>query len=659
MEYVRTLKAIHRADKDLVGERAADLALLEQKDYAVPLTSVLTHDAFEAFITHNKLQEKIGHALSDPDANRSYDKVREHLLIGPFPKEIVAEIVEAYESLDVRPEDSLNQIVEAGDAPYVSVILSPNHAVPAESGEGVILNVKGLEELLIAVKECWACLFTPSMQRHRKEAGIPNSNLNTGVLIQHMPRGDVSAEGWSAAGSDTQHLIVKTYIGALDIGVSVEKDEFKLTREYLKPILSSVAVQTEMYARDEEGRLGKVPIGERGEEQKLNDKIVIELARLSKKASQVIDGHVKLHFNVDNETIKTLLCTRLLLTKGSIKLEGYEAEERIEEEAMPATGEHVEVESETTTVEVDDESGEEEVVEQEHAVVSEEALDQESIEDAEELAPEPVEEPVEEESPVDAPGTGEEPSAEETPEPTPEVEEESIPEEPEEEPVEEEPTPESVEEEPEEESIFAGVEQESVPEPVAEPEEEEPETVEEEPFPEVEEEPAEEEPLEAPETEEEPPAEETPEPTPELGEESEYEAPEPVEEEPKESAYTEVKQEETVVEVDEETGEEEVVSDDREGAVVEGDVPTNVERTLEEAYSLAKEALTERYEKRFKNPPPSDMKDLFFELSSEVIIPHEDLIGRMVKTIEDDEEYDQEFEERIASVLDEFLEQIK
>lgn len=640
MEYVKTLKSVHRADKDAVGERAVDLAVLLEKDLQVPLSFVISNLAFEGFVTHNKLQQKIAEALTGKDANRVYERVRELLINGDFPEDMVSEIVEAYESLGVSIDDSLNDIVKAGETPFVTVALSPNHTLPSESKEGIILNVRGLEELLLAVKECWACLFTPSMQRYRQEAGMDNRNLNIGVIVQHMPRGDISAEAWSATGSDTEHLTVKTYYGALDIGVEIEKDEFRLTREYLKPVYHSVAIQTAMLARDEEEKLGKAPLGTRGEEQKLNDKIIIELGRLAKKASQVLDSHVKIVYNVEGETIKTLLATRLLLTKGAVKLQGYEAEERIEEapvetpteepaappEEVEAVGERTEIVEEETTVAVDEETGEEEVV----AQMSEELTAPTEATVETEMPEPPIEEVPEEAEPApEEPAL--EPVAEGEPPVTPELSEEPEPEEP--------------VEEAEDESIFA-----DVAGPAEEPDE-----------------PEESAPVEAEETVE--VAAEVVEPveeTEEVVEELEAEEVEPVAEEPAEpasddpaeilepepeGAHTEVETEETVVAVDEETGEEEVVSEDHEVA----DMEPPSQYTFDEALNYVREALTERYEKRFRHQPPSDLKDLYDELSSEVIIPHEELIGRLVTT----EEFEQELQDELLGIIDDFLEQIR
>jgi len=328
MDYVRSLRAIYRIDEHLVGERAVDLAVLAEKGYAVPLTFAVTNETFEAFVIQNKLQAKIGAALLGTDAKAVYDAIRELIIEAPIPPEVVHDVVDAYEGLSIDADAPVNRIIRSGEPPLVNLFLSPNYTLPAESTEGVILNVRGTEQLLLAVKECWACLFTPRMRRHRREGEIGERNLNTGVIVQQMASGDLSAEAWSAADGNVEEISVKAYYGAPDINHTIGKDEWRLSREYLKPVYQSVGVQTEMFARDEEDRLDKVPIGERGEKQKLPDREVMELARLAKKANILLERPVKLLFDVEGETVLTLLCNRLTMGRR------YEAEERIEETVL-------------------------------------------------------------------------------------------------------------------------------------------------------------------------------------------------------------------------------------------------------------------------------------------------------------------------------------
>lgn len=629
MAFVRTVKSLHRADSDLVGHRAVDLSLLDAKGYLVPLSFVITNEAFEGFITANRLVGKIAEALESRDAGRAYDRVRELLLNGDFPNGMVGEIVEQYESLGVECDASLNDIVAAGKAPFVNLMLSPNHAVPDRSAEGIVLNVRGLEELLLAIKECWACLFTPAMIRHRQEAGIGNRGLNTGVIVQHMPRGEVTGEAASAHGSDTETIVVRTYYGAPDIGGMIEKDEVHLTREFLKPVFQSVAIQTMMLARDENDRLGKVPIGLRGEEQKLDDRTTIELGRLAKKASQLLDAHAKLLFNVRGETVKTLLCNRLLLTKGSVKLQGYRDEERIEEGEGIGRGETGEGEAEERGME-GGAAGERETGQEDSSPLP---------------AARPVASP-----PSDDEGTI-------LPDPSSPGRTET----------EEEIALISVDEETGEADVVAreeecglgfaaeaesprGKDEERLLEPTGSAEEEADDTI--------------------------------------LDGDAEGSGSLPVEatatsEGPEESIFAGV--EETLIRVDEETGEADVVTrTEREDDVVEDDDPDSViaegaeeakgkaepkgeypdgverrERTFDEAYAEVREVLTARYRARFRHQPPESMTELFFELTSEVIIPHEELIGKMVRIFDEEQEYDQEIEERILAVIDDFLDRIR
>jgi phosphoenolpyruvate synthase/pyruvate phosphate dikinase len=328
MDYVRSLRAIYRIDEHLVGERAVDLAVLAEKGYAVPLTFVVTNETFEAFVIQNKLQAKIGAALLGTDAKAVYDAIRELIIEAPIPPEVVHDVADAYEGLSIDADAPVNKIIKSGEPPLVNLFLSPNYTLPSESTEGIILNVRGTEQLLLAVKECWACLFTPRIRRHRREEEIGERNLNTGVIVQHMARGDLSAEAWSAADGNVEEISVKAYYGAPDSSHTIGKDEWRLSREYLKPVYRSIGIQTEMFARDEEDRLDKVPIGERGEKQKLPDREVMELARLAKKANILLERPVKLLFDVEDETVLTLLCNRLTMGRR------YEAEERIEETVL-------------------------------------------------------------------------------------------------------------------------------------------------------------------------------------------------------------------------------------------------------------------------------------------------------------------------------------
>lgn len=477
MHFIRTLKEIHRGDRDLVGERAEDLAILSEKGFSVPLSFVLTNEAFEQFISENALQTRVAEALTSANKQRSYETVRELILNRTVPQTMVSEIVEGYESLSINEQSSVKDIVKSEETPIVSVILSPNHSLPNENNEGVILNVKGLEQLLIAIKECWACLFTPDLQAHR-EAGIGSTNLNVGVIIQRIPNGEITAEGWSATAGNIEELTVKSYFGMMDLVNECGKDEFRLTREYLKPTYQSVEIQNKMLTRDENDQLDKVPLGTRGEEQKVTDRTMIEIGRLVKKASGCLDKQVKMFFSLQNDILTVQLCNTLLTTTGSVKLDGYQEDERIEETVDP------DVYAETEPGGNPDEGVIIEHVHEEPAAEAPEVIEEVQEED-QTIAQEPSE-PESQQAPESDPETAAEPTkqeentVEESAEPIIQPEEQAQPQE-EVEQVEEPAASEHAPEQPEEappvtepstdESIFSGVElEEQEPSPEETPE---------------------------------------------------------------------------------------------------------------------------------------------------------------------------------------------
>ncbi|RME30692.1 hypothetical protein D6789_04910 [Candidatus Woesearchaeota archaeon] len=589
MRYIRTLAQIHRGEEDLVGQRGRNLALLSQKGFTTPLAFVLTNDAFESFIHQNNLQERIGTILMEEcTGTRRYDQIRELILNGEFSKELVREIVEAYESLG-DGED----LLATNDAAFVSVILSPNHSVPDENKEGIILNVHGLEQLLLAIKECWACLFTPSLQRHRAAAGISVKHLNVGVLVERKEPGEVTAETWSATSGDKNLLTVKTYYGAIDLHGTIEKDEMRLAREYLKPVYQSVAIQTALLTTDEDDRLAKLPLGARGEEQTLNDRDMIELGRLTKKASTILDEQVKLYFAVHKERMSVLLCTGLLLTKGSVKLDGFSEEERIEE--APA------------------------------------ALEEPTAREASETTEAPGSittgrgAPLERAAELDAPTQGSR-----NPEPLHSSKPSA------------EPATEQTTESLRTENTMAEV-RTTAAEPIEEDAGRKEGETAEEPAEELAEEPGQAEDLSVDkgDSPEYTPAQQEEEQGEEQGvgtEAEELESEAPTTDSPKEPQPEEPQPEEPKV----------APSLENDESIFSG-----INR-LAQGYERVKEALRRRYAERFKGPIPESPRDMFFELSSEVTLPHEEEIGQLVRIMEEGEAYDQAQEATILEAIDDF-----
>jgi hypothetical protein len=80
---------------------------------------------------------------------------------------------------------------------------------------------------------------------------------------------------------------------------------------------------------------------------------------------------------------------------------------------------------------------------------------------------------------------------------------------------------------------------------------------------------------------------------------------------------------------------------------------------LEQAYRQVILALTQAHQARFRYAPPEDPRELFRQLQEEVILPHEELIGKLVLSIRERQRISPQEEEQILGVADDFVKKVK
>ena len=153
-EYVLSL-GDRRATLETVGGKGASLARLIRADMPVPGGFHVTTAAYERFVAENDLTSDIRAALEKADASKPDTLTRVSENIGDLflrvdmPEEVCGAISEAYAGLDQ-------------DDPAVAVRSSATtEDLPSASFAGQqasSLNVRGEDELLEAVRCCWASL---------------------------------------------------------------------------------------------------------------------------------------------------------------------------------------------------------------------------------------------------------------------------------------------------------------------------------------------------------------------------------------------------------------------------------------------------------------------------------------------------------------------
>ena len=389
VQYIITLNNVKKSDLGSVGIRAMDLAELREKGLNTPLSFVLSNQAFEEFLSENHLQEKVAKALKDNEPREAYDEILHLFAKSHIPERISTEISEAYESLTIDQGSSASAIVSKWDLPFVNVIRSPYYPLGTEDVEGILQNIRGLETLLGAMKLVWASFYSPDSVLFRQEKGIGES-FRAGIIIQKMKKAKQAAVAYSYSEHDDRIIVVKGFVGIQDFGFDREilgKDYHEVNPNSLLIIKSEINVQECAIERDlEKEELMLQDLRGDGSRQKIDDKQVSEIARLTKRAKSFLGKDIKIYFEIKDDFKYVLLaCQRVGSAKRVVK---EEEEAVVQVEGSKAT--FLEHKHELTV----DEGEEEEKFELPKILSSDEAKEKVLAEDeylARELCPEPEE----------------------------------------------------------------------------------------------------------------------------------------------------------------------------------------------------------------------------------------------------------------------------
>src|SRR6185312_5085487 len=199
LSYTLNFEQITLKDIPRVGGKNASLGelynSLKSKRVGVLDGFATTADAYRALIAQGELEYELRSLVSEFDIDdveelkRRGHAARVAILDVPLPKELRSAIVEAYEQLCERfgyePEMAVRSSATAEDLPEASF------AGAAET----FLNVRGPENLLRAVHQCFASLFTDRAISYRAKLGFSQLKVALSVGVMPMVRSDLASSG--------------------------------------------------------------------------------------------------------------------------------------------------------------------------------------------------------------------------------------------------------------------------------------------------------------------------------------------------------------------------------------------------------------------------------------------------------------------------------
>jgi|TARA_Y100000310_G_scaffold325098_1_gene388064 pyruvate,water dikinase len=223
-----------------VGGKNASLGeMISRLDHAgisVPEGFATTADAYRAFLNHDGLGGRIDAQLAQLDVDdisqltATGGRIRSWIIETPLPEILTREISQHYAQLGENIAVAVRSSATAEDLPEASF------AGQQES----FLNVRGIDNVLAAVRDVFASLFNDRAIAYRVHQGFDHAQVAISAGIQRMVRSDIGASGVAftldteSGFADAVFITASLGLGECVVQGAVNPDEFYVHKPTLK-----------------------------------------------------------------------------------------------------------------------------------------------------------------------------------------------------------------------------------------------------------------------------------------------------------------------------------------------------------------------------------------------------------------------------------------
>jgi len=199
VKFVKWFEEVGAKDVALVGGKNASLGEmirnLGKEGVNVPSGFAITAEAYKYVIEKAGIGERIRDTLADLDTHdmdnlyKTGRRIRGLIRNAPCPRELAEEIRLAYREMERRYGEDVDVAVRSS---------ATAEDLPTASFAGqqtTYLNVRGEEELIVQVIECFASLFTNRAISYRVDKGFDHLSVYLSVGVQKMVRSDLACSG--------------------------------------------------------------------------------------------------------------------------------------------------------------------------------------------------------------------------------------------------------------------------------------------------------------------------------------------------------------------------------------------------------------------------------------------------------------------------------
>ncbi|WP_299187426.1 phosphoenolpyruvate synthase [uncultured Psychrobacter sp.] len=238
---VINLDQLGKNDIDMVGGKNASLgemiSHLSDLGVSVPGGFATTSNAFNRFLTETGLLDKINgelKALDVDDVNKltaTGKKIRNWIIEQELPEDLEKEVRQSFEEMSGGKDIAVavRSSATAEDLPDASFA----------GQQETFLNIRGIDNVLLAIKEVFASLYNDRAISYRVHKGFEHEGVALSAAVQRMVRSETGAAGVmftldTESGFDQVVFITSSYgLGEMVVQGAVNPDEFYLSKRLL------------------------------------------------------------------------------------------------------------------------------------------------------------------------------------------------------------------------------------------------------------------------------------------------------------------------------------------------------------------------------------------------------------------------------------------
>jgi pyruvate,water dikinase len=177
------LEEIRKEDIPSVGGKGASLGEMASIGLPVPKAFVVTAQAFRRFLVETGIEDTLFQRMEklDVENNESLEATAAEAIASVvdamMPQKIQDDIKAAYQKMS--PEEMIVAVRSSATAEDL-----PDASFAGQ--QETYLNIKGVDDLIEAVKMCWASLYGARAIYYRSKQGFDDRSVNIAVVIQQL-----------------------------------------------------------------------------------------------------------------------------------------------------------------------------------------------------------------------------------------------------------------------------------------------------------------------------------------------------------------------------------------------------------------------------------------------------------------------------------------